>query len=240
MRARSILCAIVLAGCGSRPAPVAPGPPAPPVPVEPPAARRPAASVVTADAVCDRILELHAARCEAFAGYELDRAGCLADMRRWLDERGAEARQAIQNTGRCLLEHDGCDEVTTCIAALSPDKPEDKLRACADHDVYAAVGVPAAEWAQRKGAGAKHVSEASSSKEHPVEVCGIASELTWLTAVTCDDGSRPFANASEAHAARTSNVGAGGRCGSIIDLYDVRCPEGSYEVFLDAYVCPLP
>ena len=27
---------------------------------------------------------------------------------------------------------------------------------------------------------------------------------------------------------------------SIIDLYEVPCPEGTYAIYIDAYVCPVP
>ena len=68
--------------------------------------------------------------------------------------------------------------------------------------------------------------------------CGIPAEMEWLLSVTCSDGSRPFPDYDHAHAARVGNVGPGGKCGSIIDLYEVPCPEGTYKIFIDAYVCP--
>jgi hypothetical protein len=211
----------------------------PPLDPAPPRPRLAPAAVLTPTTVCDRIFELRAADCRAVAGYELDHDGCVADMKRWFDERGVEAHDAIVRTGRCLLDQPSCDEVASCMAALSPPA-EHTFRACADHDVDAPVGLPAAAWAQRKGVGARHFSEAPSTKAAPIEVCGIDAQLTWLMAVTCDDGSRPFANGSAAHAARHGNVGPGGRCGAIVDLYEVPCPEASYDVFMDAYVCPLP
>jgi hypothetical protein len=61
--------------------------------------------------------------------------------------------------------------------------------------------------------------------------------MEWMLSLTCDDGSRPFRGFDHAHAARVGNVGKGGSCGSIVDLYEVPCPEGTYKIFIDAYVC---
>ena len=63
-------------------------------------------------------------------------------------------------------------------------------------------------------------------------------QLDYLTQVTCTDGSHPFADRGDAHAARAGNVGPGGRCDRIIDQYVVPCPEATYQVFVDAYRCP--
>jgi len=81
------------------------------------------------------------------------------------------------------------------------------------------------------------VASVESTKERPVEVCGVGGELTWLVALTCPDGSHPFSSTEQAHNSRTGNVGAGGRCGTIIDLYAVPCPDKTYEVYMDMYQC---
>lgn len=85
---------------------------------------------------------------------------------------------------------------------------------------------------------AKRFSELSTTQESPVEVCMVEGQLSALTSLTCDDGSNPFADMGQAHAARVGNTGPGGRCGSIIDVYEVPCPEATYEVHMDMYVCP--
>lgn len=72
-------------------------------------------------------------------------------------------------------------------------------------------------------------------------MCRIPSEMAWLLDMSCDDGSNPYGGSYErAHASRVGNRGEGGRCGSIIDLYEVPCPEATYAIYMDAYVCPLP
>ena len=76
------------------------------------------------------------------------------------------------------------------------------------------------------------------SKAQPIEVCGVKGETAYLTRVTCADGSNPFGgNRQRAHASRTGSIGSGGLCGSIVDLYEVPCPEGSVQVFMDMYLC---
>lgn len=86
--------------------------------------------------------------------------------------------------------------------------------------------------------GTQRFSALSTTKEQPVEVCEVQGQLVWLTQVQCDDGSNPYRSMSEAHNSRAGNVGPGGRCGSIVDLYMVPCPEKTYEVYMDLYVCP--
>jgi hypothetical protein len=81
------------------------------------------------------------------------------------------------------------------------------------------------------------VADVKSSKERPVDVCGVTGELEWLMRLTCSDGSHPYPDMTTAHESRTGNVGPGGRCGKIIDLYVVPCPDKQYEVYMDMYQC---
>ena len=198
---------------------------------------------VTPTAVCGRIFELKASRCELVSGYDLNPDECVADYGRSLEERGPEARQATQTAGHCLLDFQSCADVSSCFEQLDNDAnngaPEE-YRACSQTEVYAPVGLSRADWAKRKGAGVERYSQAATTKADPVAVCGIPAEMTWLLGAVCDDGSRPFEDPAHAHAARVGNVGPGGACGSIIDLYEVPCPEGTYAIYIDAYVCPVP
>jgi hypothetical protein len=198
---------------------------------------------VTPENVCTRIFALKDARCELASGYTLNFDECKDEMNRSLEERGPEARQATTQAARCLLDNESCDAVASCMTALNPyadeqDGSPSELRTCAQTEVYAPVGVPRAEWEKRRGANAGRYSAVKTTKDEPVEVCGIPAQMEWLLAARCNDGSMPFEDYDHAHAARVGNVGQGGSCGSIIDLYEVPCPEGTYSIYIDAYVCP--
>lgn len=109
---------------------------------------------------------------------------------------------------------------------------------CPRASPYEPVMLPGARFDARHGAAAKTFAELNTTLARPVETCGLADELYTLLRYTCDDGSSPFGTDPRvAHASRAGNAGAGGRCGSIIDLYVVPCPEARYAVYMDMYVC---
>ena len=81
-------------------------------------------------------------------------------------------------------------------------------------------------------------SDTISTPAKPIEVCGMPDQLAFLTRVTCDDGSKAFADRAAADHARVGNVGRAGRCQRVIDEYEVPCPERTYDVFIDPYRCP--
>lgn len=191
---------------------------------------------VTPASVCARLAELDAEQGCEFSSLPEDE--CRDEWDRALEQRGPDARTASMQVGRCLLDNESCEAIEACVATLTPDQDQ-KFRACADKDVYAPVGLPRAEWDKRRGAGATRFSSVKTTKDEPVEVCGIPAQMEWLLAATCDNGSRPFRDYDHAHSARVGNVGPGGACQSIIDRYEVPCPEGTYSIFIDAYVCPL-
>lgn len=84
---------------------------------------------------------------------------------------------------------------------------------------------------QRYGKNAATYADAPTTKDKAVEVCGIPASRQWLSGTTCLDGTPAKQNG------RVGSVGSGGRCGSIIDLYTVTCPEGNYDVYIDIYMC---
>lgn len=112
--------------------------------------------------------------------------------------------------------------------------PEECFRASA----YEPVVMSESRAGDRHGTGVTSFAEVQSSHEAPIEVCGVQGELDWLTQLRCQDGSSPYEGPGAAHASRVGSMGGGGRCGSIIDLYTVTCPEGSLEVYMDLYMCP--
>jgi len=90
---------------------------------------------------------------------------------------------------------------------------------------------------RRWGLGVTSVADVRSSMAVPVEVCGVEGELRWLVSLTCLDGSPPFGSMEHAHGSRAGSMGEGGRCGTIIDRYQVPCPDGVIEVYMDMYHC---
>ncbi|MEM7604520.1 MAG: hypothetical protein AAF411_04115 [Myxococcota bacterium] len=94
-------------------------------------------------------------------------------------------------------------------------------------------------YASRTGLGVERFAELSTSHEKPLEECGLEPILIRLASMLCNDGSNPFqGNLGAAHRSRRGNVGPGGRCGAVVDLYAVPCRERTYDVFADLYFCP--
>lgn len=104
-------------------------------------------------------------------------------------------------------------------------------------DQFGPITLTPAQATGRYGHGSTRFDQVLTNKQRAVEVCGPAGELDWLFATSCADGTHPFADRAAAHGARRGSVGGGGRCGSVIDLYAVPCPEKTYEVYMDMYMC---
>ena len=152
-------------------------------------------------------------------------------------------------TTRCCLESihtafmAGCARLAALVVlaalmacgGLTPARPGPVD--CNRADEFGPARVSAQDYAARHGAATRKLSELESSVSQPVEVCGVAGQLDFLMAAQCADGSSPFTQRTEAHSSRSGNVGAGGRCDGIIDLYEVPCPEATYPVYIDMYFC---
>ena len=236
----SILAVVVIAACGSgaRNTPS----PAPPAAASPPRNPDPKPGI-TAEVFCEHFQRL-TSKCEQLANAAMDQASCLAETRAAL---ASAQREAAASLMQCVVRNDDCEAAMQCTAETAeatPDPDEHKtLRACRDkrpETMLQAVGIPQAAWDQRNGAHVGKFSDATSTKEAPIEMCGASAATRWLIALRCDDGSQPLKNIDDAERARPGNLGRGGRCQSIIDMYDVPCPERSYTLFIDIYVCPLP
>jgi hypothetical protein len=116
--------------------------------------------------------------------------------------------------------------------AKKPGDPALDKAACAKRpDMFGPVLLDEAQAQQRYGANARTYTDAPTTKDRTIEVCGIPASRQWLRGTVCADGSSAKQNG------RVGSVGPGGRCGSIIDLYTVTCPEGDHEVFIDIYMC---
>ncbi len=230
MRAGLLLFLAVGCGGSSKPAPtpVTPATAAPPV-----ADGSGGSATVAAPAIspCKRMMELKAQKCGSFADLPFDEPQCVAELAK------ASEDPALTAFLGCVVQP-SCEEVKNCLTAASEqananDSPD--LRECKDTSKpMSAVGMSAADYAKRNGAGVTKFSMAKSTKALPIEMCGIREENSWLVSLACNDGSHPI---MDAETARVGSVGSGGRCNSIIDRYAVKCPEKTYDIFIDAYVC---
>lgn len=148
----------------------------------------------------------------------------------------------------CLLLIAACGgkspEPTTPANMASP-KPAEPVAApavdktaCANHpDEYGPYKLTGEQAATRYGTGATKFSDAPTTKDQAIEVCGIPAQQAWLMKTSCADGSKAYTSAVQVASSRSGNVGEGGRCGAIIDLYLAKCPEKEYEVHVDMYMC---
>lgn len=76
-----------------------------------------------------------------------------------------------------------------------------------------------------------------SAKNSPIAACGTRGSYVLIADHTCKDGTRPFdGDIPPAADSRAGNVGANAD-GHIIDVYEVPCPGGKEEVYVDMYDC---
>lgn len=226
---RALLLVLCACGGGSATKPAEPKSPAPPS-TQPGTAQ----ATITPAVFCDRFLVLQQANCAPFVGMKMTRDECVTELTKMMND--PPQATFMTQTGNCMVGFQDCGGVMQCLASLGPKA--DDLRACHDEAPGKAVGMPKAEWDKRNGANITKFSQAHSTKDLPLEVCTIDAETDLLATLACEDGTRPIAGHEAAETARVGNVGKGGRCGSIIDLYRVKCPEATYELFVDGYVCP--
>lgn len=121
---------------------------------------------------------------------------------------------------------------STPVAPPAPLPPADTNVCDQRSDVFGPFTLDEQQAATRYGRGAKKITDAPTpAQDKAIEVCGIPASRAWLNSVTCAGGETPK------QLGRRGSVGAGGRCGSIIDKYGVECPEQTYEVYIDIYMC---
>jgi hypothetical protein len=218
---RSLLAVIVVVGCG---------PATPARPASSTAAAVAPAGVPTPEQLCTRARELRDAGCSPYSR--------VPDQ---LFETCSVVDGIYIGGAQDCVFRSSCDEIARCaVNARRTGAPYRGPTAACEADVRPTipVGVSAAELEASYGRTAKRYSDAPSSAVKPIEVCGIPAQSVYLLRVTCNDGSRPFADSDEVAGARIGNVGEAGRCGRIVDEYEVPCPEESYRVFIDPYRCP--
>jgi hypothetical protein len=145
------------------------------------------------------------------------------------DQPSAQPSEAPESEGSALA-----DEPAPAATSAAPEPIDCSARP----EQFGPVIVSASQYASRYAATASKFSEVQSSPSQPAEVCGIGAGVSLIATLTCDDGTNPYkGNRMAAHASRAGNIGPGGRCDSIIDHYPVTCPEGSFDIYIDSYVC---
>jgi hypothetical protein len=149
---------------------------------------------------------------------------------------GAEVPPIASNPG--VATTDAQPTASNPDAPVEDDGPPQGRPECLRPEAFGPAVVPAAIYAARTGAAAAKFSELATSPERPLEECGLEAVLKRLASLTCNDGKNPFnGNLRAAHASRLGNIGPGGRCGSILDHYQARCVEKTYDVHADMYFC---
>jgi hypothetical protein len=189
------------------------------------------------------MIELAGNGCSFFTFLEGDVAQCSLAMTEFRARLPAEQHPDANQQFSCIAEATECTPATDCLKQFVSLLDAGSGKACGDPDV-GTVQLGADEARARHGHGATKFSAAPTTKEKPIEVCGVDGQLEWLVTVTCDDGTQPFTGPGgpgeamdRAHSARRGSVGPGGRCQSPIDIYEVTCPERTYEVHMDMYMC---
>lgn len=98
---------------------------------------------------------------------------------------------------------------------------------------------------ERYGLGLAALASTIATETRPIETCGAAGELRWLTKARCADGSNPYGGRQRiAHGFRRRAVNylttappAVAVCHPVYDVYEARCPEGVFAIWMDMDFC---
>ncbi|HEY4239147.1 MAG TPA: hypothetical protein VGM88_05000 [Kofleriaceae bacterium] len=251
------LVVVALAACSSSssPPPAAPAPtPAPAAPEAPEvqalggvlvAASHPGEPYV--GTTCNRFLALQGEKCSPFDGrVHITWETCIQAL-------GGDAAvlvpasNELRPMAECAISTTECDPFVTCLQAHRDDLLK-TFRPCNERDNPHPAGVTAAEYASHNGAALHLYRDVRSTKAAPIERCGVVDANAWLASLECIDGSHPLLAPGDAkrtnlnaERVRVGNVGEGGRCFGIIDLYRIGCPnEPDWDIYIDSYICPDP
>lgn len=206
-----------------------------------PPARPPAgAADLTPAEACARFDALAGEGCawaQRFPPEFRESSNCVPSLQTWVSPDTAE-HEKLQHTLNCWALD--CEAAAACMVRIQASSAPPPPRRCGEPGT-APILVDAAAWSARRGVGARRFADVTTTTEAPIEVCGIDGEVEWMTRVVCNDGKNPYGGSQEvANDSRDSWIARGGRCNSVLDRYSVRCPEATYQIHVDRYVCPQP
>ena len=189
------------------------------------------------------MIELADNGCFVFTFLKGDVEQCKLAMTEYRAKIPADRHAEANRHFACIAEATECTPAADCLKQFVQLRKAGTPKVCGD-PIIGTVQLSPDEARTRHGLGATKFSSVPTSMIQPIEVCGLRAQLEWLVKATCDDGSQPFAGPGDpnealdrAHAARRGSDGPGGRCKDPIDLYMIECPERTYELYIDMYLC---
>jgi len=190
------------------------------------------------EAACARFAVLTGQGCawaDRFPTEFRDSATCVRSLETWFSA-ATKGHETLERTVGCWSQD--CDDAAACMVRIQQAAPPAAPRTCGDEGT-SPIFVDNATWTGRRGVNARRFADVQTTVEQPVEVCGVQGEVEWITRVTCANGSNPYGTQDRANSSRDSWMSRGGHCNSILDRYSVACPEATYVIHIDRYVCPL-
>lgn len=186
---------------------------------------------------CSRVRTLYAESCEwtdRFPPEFFKGENCEATIATWVAPSRSDRATSEAVMSCWALD---CEAAVPCMVDANQARPAPPPRACGDEGAIA-IEVDAKTWDARRGRDITKFSQAKTTEAAPIEVCDIDGEVEWMKRATCNDGSNPYQTKAEINERRDAYFARGGACNSILDRYSVPCPEATYSIHVDRYVCP--
>jgi hypothetical protein len=191
---------------------------------------------LTATQACVRFAALTASNCDwtkRFPAEFAEPSVCEPSIETWIHPPAPQP--SLAKLVNCWALD--CDHANNCMILARNAAPPRPARKCGEQGT-GPVLVDAATYAKRRGVNAKRFSDIATTVDQPIEVCGIDGEVAWMLAMRCNDGSTPYKSGTVVNTSRDPWFGEGGSCHSVLDRYTVACPEQTYQVHIDRYICP--
>ena len=196
----------------------------------------PEPSPLTAAQACVRFAALAATHCDWTKRFPAEFAApgvCEPSIETWINPPAPQPSLAKLVACWAL----DCEHANNCMVRARNAAPPRPARNCGEQGT-APIMVDAATYGKRRGIGATRFADIKTTIAEPIEVCGIDGEVDWLLATRCNDGSAAYASGAVVNTSRDAWLGEGGRCNSVLDRYTVACPEKTYTMYIDRYICP--